>query len=193
MYQTVNTVPQLFYVFFLPLPQDKTLHLCQLEGRGLHMQWCSRVALPVRRCTQVTRRDWNPWRPHVAVHCVHGPIRHCRAQASVEQFFTELGLWRTNTKHLWSTVLTILHTGTYSSLLLPLKSIAHPGGDFGPVCVLAVNVTMLCGQTWTDTLAMALEKKFHYTTAMECNMHLLRDTYQAPWSSSPSNTKQQVA
>lgn len=82
---------------FSPLPQDKMLHRCQLGGRGLHMQWCSRVALPVRRCAQVTWRDWKPCRPQVAVHWVHGPTRQCRAQPSVEQFFKELGL-NTNTR-----------------------------------------------------------------------------------------------
>jgi len=79
-------------IFFSPLPQDNRLHRCQLGGRGLHMQWRSRAAFPVCRCAQVTWRDWKPWRPQVAVHCVHGPMCQWRAQASVEQFLRELGL-----------------------------------------------------------------------------------------------------
>lgn len=82
----------IFGVNLLPRPQDRMLHRCQLAGRGFHMQWCSRVAFPVRRCAQLTWRDWKPCRPQVVVHGVHGPTRQWRAQASVEQFFRELGL-----------------------------------------------------------------------------------------------------
>ena len=87
-------VPTHTYEFICssPLPQDKILHRCQLGGRGLHMQWCSRVALPVRRCAHITGRDWKPCLPQVAVHWVHGPTCQWREQLSVEQFFRELGL-----------------------------------------------------------------------------------------------------
>lgn len=159
--------------FFSPLPQDKILHRCQLEGRGLHMQWCSRVAFPVRRCAQVTCRDWKPCRPQVAVHCVHGPTRQWRAQASVEQFFRELGLqikrWvsdRNTVNHSISTVdiLMSMYNKKYSTFILwcpylPLESSAHSVGDFGGICVLAVNMAVLCGQTGTHTLTMTLKEE----------------------------------
>lgn len=79
-----------------PLPQDMILHRCQLGGRGFQAQWNSRAGLPLRRCEQVTWRDWNPWRPQVAVHWVQGLARHCRAHASVVQLRCKAGLKRTN-------------------------------------------------------------------------------------------------
>lgn len=164
--------------FFSPLPQDRILHRCQLGGRGLHMQWCSRMAFPVRRCAQVTCRDWKPCRPQVAVHGVHGPARQWRAQASVEQFFRELGLHLQTQTQRQGSKRCQKHSGKwpfpwnnryhcifyctqtlYTTLYwyLPLESTAHPGGDFGGVCVLAVNMSVLCGQTGTHTLTVTLK------------------------------------
>lgn len=40
----------------------------------------------------------------------------------------------------------------------PLESTAHPAGDFCGICVLAVNVSLLFGQTWSHALAMALKE-----------------------------------
>lgn len=137
------------------------LHRCQLAGRGFHMQWCSRVAFPVRRCAQLTWRDWKPWRPQVVVHGVHGLTRQWRAQASVEQFFRELGLpMETHIKEKEGGVLFVSrYINSRSHVVewyLPQDSTAHPVRDFGGVSVAARNMSVLRGQTGTHALTVTL-------------------------------------
>lgn len=171
-----------FVSWHSPLPQDTRLHRCQLGGRGFQAQWNSRAGFPLRRCTQVTWRDWNPWRPQVAVHWVQGPTRQCRAHASDVQLRCEAGLRTTRQIRTKPWLLALVHG--YLVLrqqsqkgLLPRLSAAHLMCHPRAVLVLAEHVSVLKGLTWSNTVTLALMYKYKSVT-IDKNSHFCSNKSQ---------------